>query len=126
MKYLWSLVLFAMLLASCNATKDIKLYNLEVGMSKSEAKQAIRKKPDNSICAKQYIDGQVEVVQYSRYELDAHFNRRLQERYWVYFFNDKLVGWQRAGDDCIEEADRVYERSLTNQLSSEMGGVKGQ
>lgn len=71
-------VLCAMQLASCNATRDVKLYKVSMGMTKKEVQKAVGKKPDNSICAKSYPDGHVEVVQYSRFELDGSFNPRLR------------------------------------------------
>ena len=57
---------------------------------KAARERTLRKRPDNSICAKQYPEGHVEVIQYSRYELDAYFTPRLQEKYWLYFYNGRL------------------------------------
>lgn len=108
-------VLCAMQLASCNATKDVKLYKVSMGMTKEEVQKAVGKKPDNSICAKSYPDGHVEVVQYSRFELDGSFNPRLREQYWLFFYNGKLVKWQRSGRDCELEADRAYDVSIVSR-----------
>lgn len=115
MRHFLILALLFVQLISCNSTRDIKLYRLNVGMSESEVAKALRKKPDNAICAKKYPDGQVEVLQYSRYELDAYFNPILRERYWLFFYNDQLVKWQRAGRDCEAEADRVYGMSVAHR-----------
>lgn len=114
MRYLFLLVLLSMQLASCNATRSIKLHNLNIGMTESEATAAIRKKPENSVCAKQYPEGSVKVVQYSEYEYDASFDKVLIEQYWLYFFNDKLVAWRGSSTDCEQEADRIYEMTVSN------------
>jgi len=115
MRYLLLFVLLSMQLAACNATKSIRLHNLSIGMTEREAAEAIRKKPENSVCAKQYPEGSVEVVQYSEYEYDYSFDKVLIEQYWLYFFNDKLVAWHRSGDDCEAEADRIYGMSVSNR-----------
>lgn len=93
------------ILTGCAAYKSINLFNLKIGMAKHEVVRAIGKNPDNLIGAKQYSDGTVEVLQYSRYD---HWASQLQERYWLYFFNDKLIQWGRPGD-WQKEADRIYE-----------------
>lgn len=105
MKKFAILLMVTTILTGCAAYKSINLFSLKIGMTKSEVVQAIGKNPDNLIGAKQYDDGTVEVLQYSRY--DAWYGQ-LQERYWLYFFNDKLVQWGRPGD-WQKEADRVYE-----------------
>ena len=115
MRSLLILVLFSMQLASCNATRNVKLHKVSMGMTKDEVEKAVGKKPDNSICAKSYPDGHIEVVQYSRYELDAYFQPRLREQYWLFFYNKKLVKWQRSGGDCELEADRAYDTSLVSR-----------
>jgi len=114
MRHFLILTLLIFFLPACNSTKNIKLYKLNVGMAKSEVEQTLRKRPDNSICAKQYPEGHVEVIQYSRYELDAYFTPRLQEKYWLYFYNGRLIKWHPAGGDCEAEADRTYGMAVAN------------
>ena len=99
------LLMVITILTGCASYKSIPLMNLEIGMSKKEVIKALKKKPDNMIGAKRYDDGTVEVLQYSRNEV---WYGQLEERYWIYFFNDKLVQWGRPGD-WQKEADRVYE-----------------
>ncbi|MGB4848514.1 MAG: hypothetical protein WBP41_11380 [Saprospiraceae bacterium] len=105
MKKLLTLVIAISILSSCASWKSINLFNLKIGMTKSEVVQAIGKNPDNLIGAKQYPDGTVEVLQYSRRGV---WYGELQEMYWLYFFNDKLIQWGRPGD-WQREADRIYE-----------------
>lgn len=114
MRHLLILTVSILLLPACNSTKNIKLYKLSVGMAKSEVERTLRKRPDNSICAKQYPQGHVEVIQYSRYELDAHFTPWLMEQYWLFFYNGRLVKWHPACGDCEVEADRTYEMAVAN------------
>jgi hypothetical protein len=106
MKKLSILLTITVILTGCSAWYgNINLFNLQIGMTKSEAMRAIGRSPDNLIGAKKYPDGTVEVIQYSRYDV---WYGQLQERYWLYFFNDKLIQWGRPGD-WEKEADRVYE-----------------
>lgn len=74
-------------------------------MSRSEVQHKLKRKPDNLIGSRQYPEGIVEVLQYSRY--DPWF-AQLQERYYLYFLNDKLVTWGRPGD-WESQADKIYE-----------------
>ncbi len=92
-------------LTGCKTYQNIPLINLEIGMSKSEVIQVLGREPDNLIGAKQYADGIVEVLQYSRYSI---VDSSLAERYWLYFLNNKLNQWGRPGD-WEKEADRIYE-----------------
>lgn len=105
MRKLTVLLVTSAILTGCASYKSIPLANLEIGMSKYEVVEALGKNPDNLIGAKQYEDGTVEVLQYSKYDV---WSSQLQERYWLYFYNDKLGQWGRPGD-WQKEADRVYE-----------------
>ena len=81
------------------------MYNLDIGMSKRTVIQSLGRNPDNLIGAKQYEEGKMKVLQYSR---RSHWDSSIIEQYWLYFLNDALMQWGRPGD-WQREADRVYE-----------------
>lgn len=70
---------------SCASLRTVNTSNLRLGMNKADAQNALRKNPDNTIAAKSYSDGNLEIVLYA----DAYYP------YWLYFFNDKLVKWEQ-------------------------------
>ena len=84
---------------------DIKLYKLEIGMSKEKVIENLGD-PYNVIGSKRFDEGVVEVWEYRKYNT---FNWNILEQvYWIYLLNDKLEQWGRPGD-WQEEADRIYE-----------------
>lgn len=99
-------VLFILLITACNIYKKIDLAKLSLGMTKQQVSQALNKKPDNLIGAKQYPSGSLEVFQYTR-NYDIIPTSR-DECYWLYFWNDSLSQWGRPGD-WQKEADKIYE-----------------
>jgi hypothetical protein len=62
-------------------------------MTKAEAQQALRKKPDSTIAAKKLpgSDKVIEVVQYTGPDISG-----TQLTYWLYFINDHLDRWEPA------------------------------
>ena len=105
MKRTLFVILSLLILSSCAAYKGVNLFSLKIGMTKSEVVNSVGKNPDNLIGAKQYEDGTMEVIQYSKYNA---WTGMLEERYWLYFFNDYVLQWGRPGD-WQREADRIYE-----------------
>lgn len=93
------------LFISCAGSKNINLSDISLGMTKKEVIERMKKKPDNLIGAKKYPEGTLEVLQFTKYDALYHF---VIERYWLYFWNDKLSQWGRPGD-WKKEADRIYE-----------------
>lgn len=53
-------------MVSCSSFKSVSLSKVQFGMTKAETIQALSKKPDNIIGARQYEDGVLEVLQFSR------------------------------------------------------------
>lgn len=90
---------------ACNSYKNIKLYRISPGMTKGEVVTTLGKAPDNIIGSKNYPEGLLEVMQYSR--KDAWYGQ-MQEMYWLYFLNGRLIQWGRPGD-WEREADKIYE-----------------
>jgi hypothetical protein len=107
MKRFLVIFIVAIFLNGCSAYKGINLFSLKIGMSKTETIAAIGKKPDNLIGAKKFDDGMVEVIQYTKYNPYA-MTVEVQEQYWLYYLDDKLVQWGRPGD-WQKEADQIYE-----------------
>jgi len=99
------LVLGSSVLTCCGTYGAIRLYRLSLGMTKQKTISTLGRRPDNLIGAKNTPYGQVEVLQYSRYD---PWVAQLQERYWLYFLNDTLRSWGRPGD-WEREADKIYE-----------------
>lgn len=93
------------LFISCAPYKQINLSAISIGMTKEQVVSALKKKPDNLIGAKKYATGNVEVLQYTRYN---SITGQLEERYWLYFLDNKLQQWGRPGD-WEKEADKIYE-----------------
>ncbi len=102
---LYPLLFIALLFGACHALKKVDTFQLTIGMSKDEAIQALKKKPDNIIGAKQYEDGLLEVVQFSG--LAPLTTEEEMEKYWLYFFNDRLVEWGQPMDWELE-TERIY------------------
>lgn len=98
------LLFFLVLTVGCAAYKTINLANIQLGMSKTEVLAKIGKKPDNVIGSKQYPEGRIDVLQFTKYDM----HNAIDERYWLYFLNDTLKQWGRPGD-WSKEADKVYE-----------------
>lgn len=96
--------MLATAIARCKAYGKIDLAKIRLGMSRTEVERKL-KRADNLIGYRQYPEGVIEVLQYSRYD---PWIGELQERYWFYFLNDKLVTLGRPGD-WKREADRIVE-----------------
>lgn len=104
-KPLYLLLCIAITLSACQVLKRVDTFNLEIGMTKAEAIHALQKKPDNIIGAKQYDDGVLEAVQFSGPAAVTSDDQ--MERYWLYFFNDRLIEWGQPLDWQLE-TERVY------------------
>lgn len=84
-------------LTSCaaviEASKPVNTSLLKLGMSKAEAQQVLRKKPDSTIAAKKspVTNKVIEVVQYIGFDIT-----NTQTNYWLYFIDDKLERWELA------------------------------
>ena len=102
------LVIAAGMLAGCSVMKKLDLYQLQLGMSKEEAIQALGKKPENLIGAKRFEDGDLEVLEFNswRNTLTAPEGEGPIEQFWLYFLNDRLVEWGKP-TDWSYEIDRV-------------------
>jgi hypothetical protein len=87
----------ALSLASCGslieASKPVNTSLLRIGMSKAEAQQVLRKKPDSTIAAKKspVSNKVIEVVQYIGFDIT-----NTQTNYWLYFVDDQLERWELA------------------------------
>lgn len=104
MKRIW-LFFIALIIISCAASKGINLSRISLGMTKEEVLEKLGKRPDNVIGSKQFPEGTVEVIQFSKYDA---WTAQLTERYWLYFLDGKLKQWGRPGD-WKKEADQIYE-----------------
>ncbi len=84
-------------LTSCaaviEASKPVNTSLLKLGMSKAEAQQVLRKKPDSTIAAKKspVNNKLIEVVQYIGFDVT-----NTQTNYWLYFVDDQLERWEPA------------------------------
>jgi len=94
------------ILTGCAPYKKVHFNNIQIGMSKKEVNKAVGKKPSNFIGSKKYPDGTVEVLQYNKYDI---WHGNLEERFWLYFYNDKIVKWGVPSTDWETEADKIYE-----------------
>ncbi|WP_158825238.1 hypothetical protein [Mucilaginibacter lacusdianchii] len=108
MKILTKLILCVILitvLSSCATTFDmIKGVNtsaLQIGMSKAQVQEALKKKPWGTVSARRdpNTSATLEVVEYAQSDGEKRI-----DRYWLYFVNDKLDRW--------EPASKYYEPSL--------------
>ncbi|NNE15308.1 MAG: hypothetical protein HKN51_10050 [Saprospiraceae bacterium] len=96
-----------LLLTSClpnHYYKKLRLDDIEMGMSKEEVQFILKKIPDNIVGAKQYKNGTIEVLQFTKH---PYLGDSTYESYYLFFFNDKLVQWEKP---CKwkYEADRIY------------------
>lgn len=98
------------MLVSCGSKKSMALYpeRLSLGMTKQEVKTAMGEHiPMKIIGSKYYENGRIEVGQY--YDKKLIYGRGVvEEVYYLWFYNDKLVQWGRP-QDWRREADRIYE-----------------
>lgn len=108
-----------LLLSGCAALREsarsVDLTKVQIGMSKNEVAQALLKKPDNVVGAKEYDDGIMEVLQYSGYTKLTSANPSELEIYWLYFFNDRLVEWSTPPPDWEVYVKQVYEKRRHSQ-----------
>lgn len=94
---------------SCSSKKSMALHpeRLSLGMSRAEVITAMGEHiPLKIIGSKMYQNGTIEVGQY--YDKKLMYGRVVEEIYYLYFYNDKLVQWGRP-QDWQREADRIYE-----------------
>ncbi|QES90292.1 hypothetical protein [Rhizosphaericola mali] len=92
-KFIVACFCISTILISCASMRAVNTSNLHLGMNKAEVQTALRKNPDNTIAAKSYSDGNLEVVQYSDLNNGVSLETAINP-YWLYFFNDKLVKWE--------------------------------
>ena len=97
-------LIVALCLFGCAAYKTINMMALNLGMSKSEVVNALKRPPDNLIGAKRINGKTLEVLQFTQYDL---YNYPVQQ-YWLYFVNDTLKQWGRPGD-WEKESDMIIE-----------------
>lgn len=76
------------LLTACSTFLRLDMTKISLGMDKEQVQTAMRRKPDDVVAAKQYPNGQLEVVQYSGQGSII----------WLYFFNGKLVQFGQPGN----------------------------
>ncbi len=87
----------ALSLTSCvaviEATRPVNTSLIKLGMSKAEAQQVLRKKPDSTIAAKKSPENNklIEIVQYIGFDVT-----NTQTNYWLYFVDDQLERWEPA------------------------------
>ena len=105
-KSLYLILCVAITVSACQMLKRLDMFSLEIGMTKAQAIQALQKKPDNIVGAKHYDDGVLEVVQFSGPAMTAVSEDQI-ERYWLYFFNDRLMEWGQPLDWQLE-TERIY------------------
>lgn len=87
------LIFLVALTTSCAYFKTLNVSALKIGMTKTQAEQALKKKPYATIAARNYPETNtvIEVV-----EFNYSFNGEKTSRYWLYFVNDKLDRWEPA------------------------------
>lgn len=105
-KPLYLILCIAITASACQMLRRVDTFHLEIGMTKAEATHALQKKPDNIVGAKQYDDGVLEVVQFSS-PASSTFGDHHREKYWLYFFDDRLVEWGQPLDWQLE-TERIY------------------
>ena len=81
-------------------------HRISIENSKAQVESALGP-PALVVGSKGFPDGVVEVWEYQQWQAVPGPDR-ISERYWVYFFDGKVVQWGRPGD-WEREADRIYE-----------------
>ncbi|MCU4174829.1 outer membrane protein assembly factor BamE domain-containing protein [Carboxylicivirga sp. N1Y90] len=89
------IILTVLILASCNAYKDIPVTNLDVGMT-IEQVQAIVKKPLVQVSMSQDEKGEKKIFQVQKRIVRGGIAR--QQRYNLYFLNNKLVKYEKDSE----------------------------
>lgn len=101
------------LLTACGSKKSMALHpeRLSIGMTKQEVITTMGDHiPMKVIGSKVYSNGTIEVGQY--YDKKLMYGRGLvEEIYYLYFLDNKLIQWGRP-QDWQREADRIYEIRL--------------
>lgn len=123
MKVIYSIIVAALLASStisCTAMKyqminaDMSLVSL--GMDKEQVYQQIGR-PNNVISAQQLPEGDMEVLEYLRSELNSYTEKYSQRPIWLYFLDNKLIEWGPGedwqGDQAMKE--RAIERYRNRQ-----------
>lgn len=110
MKRILLILLTLTLTISCGSKKSMALHpeRLNLGMSKQEVITAMGDHiPMKIIGSKMYKNGSIEVGQY--YDKKLMYGQGVvEEIYYLYFYDGKLVQWGRP-QDWKSEADRIYE-----------------
>lgn len=110
MKHIFTFVVALLLLSSCGSKKSMALHpeRLSLGMSKQEVISVMGEHITLKIIgSKAYDSGTIEVGQY--YDKKLMYGQGLvEEIYYLYFLDNKLVQWGRP-QDWQKEADRIYE-----------------
>lgn len=113
-RYLAMIALLSTTLLACStikgAWKRVDLTKVAIGMSKVEVKTALGKDPANTVAAKEYEDGVMEVVEYHDYVAPNANSQDNFETYWLYFFNDRLVEWGKPPVDWEVYVERLYRQ----------------
>lgn len=107
------LLLLLLIVASCGSKKSMALHpeRLSVGMTKYEVIHAMGEHiPMKLIGSKVYPTVTIEVGQYYDKKLMMGYGV-VEEIYYLYFLNNKLIQWGRP-QDWQREADRIYEIRL--------------
>jgi hypothetical protein len=108
------LLMAAMLSVSCSsmkgAFKKVDLTKISIGMAKEEVIAALKKDPANTVAAKQFEDGVMEVLEYHDYVSPNASSYDNFETYWLYFFNDRLVEWGKPPVDWEVYVERIYQQ----------------
>jgi hypothetical protein len=110
MKTMFKLLLLALVITSCGSKKSMALHpeRLSVGMTKQQVIYAMGDHiPMKIIGSKAYPAGTIEVGQY--YDKKLMMGQGVvEEIYYLYFLENKLIQWGRP-QDWQREADRIYE-----------------
>jgi len=95
------ILLLMLIFSNCSAYKSVHTSNVGIGMSKSEVVEKIGKKP-KLIGQKQYKEGLFEVIEFRCYDF---WHGVLEDAYWFYFLNNKLLFWGQPSSNWQKEAD---------------------
>ncbi len=113
-------LIVAMLSISCSsmkgAFKKVDLNKISIGMAKEEVIAALGKDPANTVAAKQFEDGVMEVLEYHDYVSPNASSHDNFETYWLYFFNDRLVEWGKPPVDWEVYVERIYRQRHRPEL----------
>ncbi len=109
-------IIIGLLVQGCITTTKV-LSRISLDMTKSEVIQKIKEPTSVRGSIKNKYGQIIEVWEYrlcshatlgSRYPSGVHAIHYHYDLYWLYFVNNKLVQWGKAGD-WRKEADEIYE-----------------